>query len=269
MSLGDRVSTLLHSKNGVWYWLAFTLVLANLLLFAVGLMRGGQVFGPSDVLPLNQGLRSDWIAVERPWLLEGQSLAQASEPTPVAPSIELGKGRAQLREAIAEAQQKVAGEVSPELMCYEWGPLLPDQKTRVSNALKAWPGRKQEVEQRASLGYIVVIPKEQVQKGQTIAVLAQKGLKDLFPINTPGPLQGSVSAGIFRSEERALAQLDFLKERGVVGAQVRERPGPVRVFFKLEGTAEQVKTLQTLYKTNTRGELNPCSQGASGADQNP
>lgn len=256
-------------KNRKGWLLALGLLLLNLALFCVGLIRGGQVFGPSDVLPLDQGLRSDWIAVERPWLLEGQLLAQASEPTPPAPGIELGKGRAQLREAIAEAQHKVAGEVTPELICYEWGPLLPDQKTRVSNALKTWPGRKQEVEQRASLGYIVVIPKEQVQKGQTISTLTQKGLKDLFPINTPGPLQGSISAGIFRSEERALAQLEFLKERGVMGAQVRERPGPVRVFFKLEGTAEQVKTLQALYKTNTRGELNLCSQGASSADQAP
>lgn len=80
----------------------------------------------------------------------------------------------------------------------------------------------------------------------------------MFYITTPGPLQGTISLGLFRDVERANVQRDDLIKRGVAGVQIRERLGPVRVFFELRGTPDQIKSVQSIFELNSKGELKAC-----------
>jgi hypothetical protein len=246
------------SPSTYWWSVVAILVAINIALLSIAVMRGGVLWGPTPVESLSAGLRSEWVQVDKPWLTEGQSLAQASSRFSGANSVSLSQGKQDLKAALSEAQNKVDEEVSPQQFCLLWGPLLPDQKQRVSDALNKWQGARQEIQRRESLGFIVMIPKARVAQGENVAALAKKGISDVFFIGTPGPLQGGISVGMFRSKERANAQLSMLKDKGVSGAEVRERPGPVRTFFELKGTATQVDEVRQIHKSNPRGELVDC-----------
>ncbi len=243
----------------VFWWSVVTLfAVINLILLSVALVRGGVLWGASPVESLSAGLRSEWVQVDKPWLTEGQSLAQASNRLSGPSSVSLNQGKQDLKAALSEAQNKVNEEVTPQQFCLLWGPLLPDQKQRVSDALSKWQGVRQEIQRRESLGFIVVIPKARVAQGEDVAALAKKGISDVFFIGTPGPLQGGISVGMFRSKERANAQLSMLKDKGVIGAEVRERPGPTRTYFELKGTAAQIDEVRQTHKSNPRSELAEC-----------
>ena len=243
-----------------WWSIAAVLILINLAVFCIALVRGGSLWGGTPVESLSAGLRSEWVQVDKPWLTEGQLLSQASSRMAGPSPASLTQGNQDLKAALSEAQIKVNEEVKPEQLCLLWGPLLPDQKQRVVEALSKWAGARQEIERRESLGFIVIIPKSRVAQGENVAALAKKGISDVFFIGTPGPLQGGISAGMFRSKERANAQLSMLKDKGVIGAEVRERPGPVRIYFELKGTMAQVEQVRQIHKSNPRGELSDCDQ---------
>lgn len=241
-----------------WWSLVAGFAILNLLVLGLVWVRGGTLFGASPTESLSAGLRSEWVQVDKPWLTEGQSLMQASSRLSGPNSVSLTQGKQDLKAALSEAQQKVNEEVRPQQFCLLWGPLLPDQRQRVMGALSKWTGLRQEVERRESLGFIVMIPKARVAQGENVAALAKKGISDVFFIGTPGPLQGGISVGMFRSKERANAQLSMLKDKGVLGAEVRERPGPVRIYFELKGISSQVDEVRQIYSSNPRGELTPC-----------
>ncbi|MDH4395674.1 MAG: hypothetical protein QE278_08340 [Limnobacter sp.] len=243
----------------VYWWSVVTaLVVLNLIVLVVAAVRGGVLWGPVPLESLSAGLRSEWVQVDKPWLTEGQSLAQASSRFSGPGAVSLSQGKQDLKTALSEAQNKVNEEVSPQQFCLLWGPLLPDQKQRVADALGKWSGARQEIQRRESLGFIVVVPKSRVLEGENIASLSKKGVSDVFFIGTPGPLQGGISVGMFRSKERANAQLSNLKDKGVLGAEVRERPGPIRTFFELKGTALQINEVRQIHTNNPRGELSEC-----------
>lgn len=246
------------SPAAFWWSVVVAFVILNLLVLCIALVRGGTLWSAKPTESLSAGLRSEWVQVDKPWLTEGKSLSQASNRFNGPNSVSLTQGKQDLKAALSEAQIKVNEEVSPQQFCLLWGPLLPDQKQRVTGALGKWAGLRQEVERRESLGFVVIIPKARVAQGETVAALAKKGISDVFFIGTPGPLQGAISAGIFRSKERATAQLSMLKDKGVIGAEVRERPGPVRVYFELKGTSAQIDEVSQIYSINPRGELSEC-----------
>jgi hypothetical protein len=105
---------------------------------------------------------------------------------------------------------------------------------------------------------VVYLPQDIVSSGVGLKQLSDKGIKDMFYITTPGPMQGTISLGLFRDLERATIQKEELESRGVAGVQIRERLGPVRVFFELRGTAEQITRVKSAFELNRKGELTAC-----------
>jgi hypothetical protein len=71
-----------------------------------------------------------------------------------------------------------------------------------------------------------------------------------------------MSLGLFRDLDRANAQKADLARRGVEGVQIRERLGPVRVFFELRGNASQIETVRSVFELNRKGELKSCESSA-------
>lgn len=233
----------------------------GLLLLANAGLAGWLMFGQAspDKTLSAPGLRAEWVAVEKPWA-EAVDLSTVAARPPVAPApkIDLKEGRASLNAAIETANQRVASNPLSDLQCRLWGPLLQSETTRVGDALVDWPGKKTRLERQVPIGFVVFLPQEIVSSGVGVEQLSDKGVKDMFYITTPGPLQGTISLGLFRERTRANLQRDDLLRRGVEGVEIRERLGPTRVFFELTGTTAQINTLKGIYDLNRRGELSPC-----------
>ena len=209
------------------------------------------------------GLRAEWVAVEKPWAKPVDLSNVLVEPPPApAPKIDLKEGRAGLDAAIETANQRVAANPLADLQCRLWGPLLQSETTRVTDALVDWPGKTTRLERQVPIGFVVFLPQEIVSSGVGVEQLSDKGVKDMFYITTPGPLQGTISLGLFRERSRANLQRDDLLRRGVQGVEIRERLGPTRVFFELIGTTPQISALKSIYDLNRRGELSPCESTA-------
>ncbi len=235
--------------------------LVGLLLLANAGLASWWLFGqatPGKTMSA-PGLRAEWVAVEKPWTNAVDLSGVATQPAPLsAPKIDLKEGRASLDAAIETANQRVASNPLADLQCRLWGPLLQSETTRVSDALVDWSGKKTRLERQVPIGFVVFLPQEIVSSGVGVEQLSDKGVKDMFYITTPGPLQGTISLGLFRERSRATLLRDDLLRRGVDGVEIRERLGPTRVFFELTGTTTQISALNSIYELNRRGELAPC-----------
>lgn len=235
-----------------WRSLIGFLLVCNLGLLAWGFSGAGKRM----LELLTPGLRAEWVAVEKPWQ-QPVDLTQA--PAPALPKINLKEGQAQLDKAIESASQQVtAANPVDGRQCLLWGPLLQSESARVQAALADWPGEMKPLEKQVSVGYVVYLPQDIVGSGVGIKQLSAKGVTDMFYISTPGPLQGTISLGLFRDLERARLQQQELARRGVDGVQIRERLGPTRVFFELRGLPAQMDTLRSTFELNRKGELKAC-----------
>jgi hypothetical protein len=242
--------------NG-WRVLVVILLLGNLVLLGLGVVTNSSSQKAID----SPGLRAEWVGVERPW---DQAVDVIRAPAPVAPKIDLKQGQAQLDSAIENASKQVFENPKLNQECLLWGPLLQSESARVQEALLNWGGETDRLERQVPVGYVVYLPQDIVNSGVGIDQLSGKGITDMFYITTPGPLQGTISLGLFRDLDRANVQKADLARRGVVGVQIRERLGPVRVFFELRGNATQIESMRSVFELNRKGELKPCeSQAAS------
>lgn len=201
------------------------------------------------------GLRAEWVAVERPWK---QAVDVVLSPQPPAPKINLKQGQANLDSAIESASKQVLEDPKKNQQCRLWGPLLQSESARVQESLSDWNGSFKRLERQVPVGYVVYLPQDTVNSGVGIEQLSGKGITDMFYITTPGPLQGTISLGLFRDQGRANVQKDDLAKRGVAGVQIRERLGPARVFFELRGSPAQIEAVESIFKLNRKGELKPC-----------
>lgn len=236
--------------NG-WRALLGLLIAANLGLLAWGFNGGGGNLKTIE----SPGLRAEWVSVERPWQ---QAVEVVRAPTPVAPKINLKEGQAQLNSAIELASKQVFDDPKNNRECLVWGPLLQSESARVQDSLANWGGETDRLERQVPVGYVVYLPQDIVNSGVGIEQLSDKGIADMFYITTPGPLQGTISLGLFRDEDRANIQKEELARRGVDGVQIRERLGPVRVFFELRGVPDQIESVRAIFNLNRKGELKPC-----------
>lgn len=242
--------------NG-WRVLAVLLLLGNLALLGFGVLTGNSSQKAID----SPGLRAEWVGVERPW---DQPVEVIRAPAPVAPKIDLKQGQAQLDTAIENASKQVFENPKSTQACWLWGPLLQSESARVQEALLNWGGETDRLERQVPVGYVVYLPQDIVNSGVGIDQLSGKGIADMFYITTPGPLQGTISLGLFRDLDRANVQKADLARRGVEGVQIRERLGPVRVFFELRGNASQIETVRSVFELNRKGELKPCELPTGG-----
>ncbi len=242
--------------NG-WRFLVVSLLLGNLGLLGFGLFANNDSQKTID----SPGLRAEWVGIERPW---DQAVEVLRAPVAPAPKIDLREGQAQLDSAIENASKQVFENPRNTLECLLWGPLLQSESARVQEALLNWGGETDRLERQVPVGYVVYLPQDIVNTGVGIDQLSGKGITDMFYITTPGPLQGTISLGLFRDLERANAQKADLARRGVDGVQIRERLGPVRVFFELRGNATEIETVRSVFELNRKGELKPC-EGPTGS----
>lgn len=240
-------------KNGFWIGAAAGLLLLNAGMLGWAVQRGGSILGPEEKVAISAGLRSDMIEVKRP------------EPEPVIAQtpkesvlINPRETEAKLAQAVENAEQVINDQIPPEPQCLEWGPLLPDQLQRVRDSLAEFTGDLIEFQRQIPIGYIVILPQDLVATGMGLDRLAQLGVTDTFYMAAPGPLQGSISLGLFRDKERAERHLDEMAAKGVRGAEVKERLGPVRSFFRLTGSPAQATLVRNAYRLGPRGELNDC-----------
>ena len=236
--------------NG-WRALLGLFVAGNLGLLAWGLLGAD---GSTRAIEA-PGLRAEWVTVERPWT---QAVDVVLSPQPQAPKINLKQGQANLDSAIENASKQVLDDPKKNQQCRVCGPLLQSESARVQESLSNWNGNFERLEKQVPVGYVVYLPQEIVNSGVGIEQLSGKGITDMFYITTPGPLQGTISLGLFRDLDRANVQKDDLAKRGVAGVQIRERLGPARVFFELRGTPAQIETVESVFKLNRKGELKPC-----------
>jgi hypothetical protein len=240
--------------NG-WRFLMVVLLLGNLALLASGIFLNNN----SQKVIDSPGLRAELVGIERPW---DQPVDVVRTPAPLAPKIDLKQGQAQLDIAIENASKQVFDNLNSNQVCLLWGPLLQSESARVQEALLNWGGVTDRLERQVPVGYVVYLPQDIVNSGVGIDQLSGKGIADMFYITTPGPLQGTISLGLFRDLERARAQMADLARRGVEGVQIRERLGPVRVFFELRGNASQIEAVRSVFELNRKGELKPCESPA-------
>ncbi|HEY1059886.1 MAG TPA: hypothetical protein VGE55_14265 [Limnobacter sp.] len=225
------------------------LALLNLAMFGWGLWTW---LTPGTSIS-NPGWRSDWVQVEKPW----EASAIQAEPKAITPKIDVAKGQLELNSAI-EAASKVPQMAPVMQACRQWGPFVPNEADRIAEALKTWPGQTRRTEREMPIGYVVYLPKAEVDRGVGLSQLAAKGVREMFYISAPGPMQGTISLGLFRDLTRARQQQADLVAKGVAGVDIRERLGPKRVYFELRGTAAQVGGLKAVYDLNPKGDLQDC-----------
>ncbi|HEX4918445.1 MAG TPA: hypothetical protein VFV43_11150 [Limnobacter sp.] len=206
------------------------------------------------------GLRAEWVKLEKPWVQDQANEASVAPAQAPQPKIDLKAGQAQLEEAIESASNGVFNNqpLGPE--CRLWGPFLQSDYVRIEEALRGWPGQVSRMERQVPVGYVVYLPKSVVDAGQSMGQLAGKGITDSFYMNTPGPMQGTISLGLFRDRQRASQHQAELRAKGVLGVEIRERLGPTRVFFELRGSPAQMVELQQIYALNPKAELGACPQ---------
>ncbi|MCQ8895390.1 hypothetical protein NQT62_02925 [Limnobacter humi] len=229
-------------------WL-IALTAANLSLLAWG---ASSWLVPGDSL-VDAGWRSDWVQIEKPWEI---SVAPTAAKAP-KPKIDVVQSQRELDSAIEAAAQ------TPQLVpvmqvCRLWGPFVPNEADRIADALKTWPGQTRRTEREMPIGYVVYLPKAEVDRGLGLSQLAAKGVREMFYISAPGPMQGTISLGLFRDLTRARQQQADLVGKGVAGVEIRERLGPKRVYFELRGTAVQAGALRRVYELNPKGDLQDC-----------
>lgn len=203
------------------------------------------------------GKRAELVAIERPWAVPAPSTDAPKAP---AVKIDLQQGASSLNQAIEEASAQADPSVRG---CRLWGPFVAGDADRIASALSEWTGQSQRVEREVPVGYIVYLDKTRTGPAGDIALLQSKGIRDWFAINTPGPLQGTISLGLFRDRDRAEQHRKDMQSKGLDHVEIRERLGPKRGYFELRGTPAQMDKLQAIYALVPKGELLDCPAAAS------
>lgn len=233
-------------------------LIGGLLVLNGGVLAWGVL---GQVMPVHViqagGLRSELIAIQTPWVPDKPDRSPVEVS---AAKIDLKQGQQQLDQVIQSAGQQVVNGAPVNQQCRLWGPFVGGDAERIAEALKTWGGQVQRVKRPVPVGYVVYLPKEKVGP-DTVKELAAKGIREVFLITSPGPLQGTISLGLFRDMERATVQKSEVEDRGFEGVGIRERLGATRIFFELKGSPAQATALKTIYGLNPRGEITTCPEG--------
>ena len=178
----------------------------------------------------------------------------AEKPVTDKPAVEKPVAEKTVTEKPAPAQKATLAVTE----CKQWGPLLLDDAARVQTALGGWPGRIEKKSVGEIQGYMVYMPADKLNGVQGMLALKEKGVSDLFVMQSPPTLKGGASLGIFKTREAAEAHLANLQKKGIEGLQMAPREGLSKTVFILRGTPEQMRQLGTIQKDTRRGSLSAC-----------
>jgi hypothetical protein len=225
---------------------------------------------PLKVLALRQA-ESQGAKIEHPW--RAVAVAPSPPPTPkvvanappdrppsrrlaVPPSSPVAVDTPSTQ--VAAATNLTTPNPPPELECRLWTPPTPEEAPRVQQALAAWKGNVQTRQISEVIGYVVYLPAAQARNPRILSELKEKGITDLFLLQSPPVLKGGISLGMYRSQESARQQQLNLSKKGIANIQVAGRPGTPKTVFRLTGTEAQMASLREINEKTRRGSLRTC-----------
>jgi hypothetical protein len=152
----------------------------------------------------------------------------------------------------------VQSKPAVEDTCKVWLTQTNDDASKIKQVLNKWQGQSEKVQLGDVLGYVLYLPAERVKRGMSLIELKEKGVSELFFMQSPPELRGSISMGIFKAEAAAIAQKKALAAKGVEGLKIVIKEGTPRTAFRLTGTPEQLAELPVLQSQLKRGVLRAC-----------
>jgi hypothetical protein len=147
-------------------------------------------------------------------------------PSPVAPPA-------------PQAQATARPGTRTALLCTEWGGFTDAEFATVRRwAHDHLPNAALDMRHEASKSNWMVVTPVTSEPQAVVAQLTRSGVRDMFVIRDPGPLQNAVSLGLFSSEASAHRRVTELQAIGVQNLHVLPRPvkGTDRIWARLQGT---------------------------------
>jgi len=147
--------------------------------------------------------------------------------------------------------------------CVEAGPMSEAEAVRIQAAFDAVAAELSVQMRRLDdiTSWWVYLPPSPIDNARRVAELRQRGITETY-VMPDGAWRGSISLGLFRQEELAVALARSIADRGVRGVRVAPRgPGPGRVVLQVRPvTAEMLVEVERLRMTLPEADLRACPQ---------
>ena len=149
--------------------------------------------------------------------------------------------------------------------CLEWGAFTPAESARAEKALEGFglgtkPGQRRAEE---TAGWWVFIPSQGSRQGalKKAAELKALGVNDYYVMGEEGDSPWSLSLGVYRTEQAALARLAVLRDLGVRNALVGSRDTALaKVWLQMKGIDPAMEArLKDLARQMEGSELRACT----------
>lgn len=168
----------------------------------------------------------------------------------------------------ADKLRIIRGEVEPPpsptetAACIEWSPFGGDELIRAREALSQLQLGDRLVSSGVSVpaGWWVYIPRDKTSQAgpeAKVAELNKLGIKDTYIVQDNSEFSGTISLGIFRTQEGAQRHLETLKARGVRSALVGARQQQLRqtAFYVRAPSEEETRRIYDLQQQFPSTEL--------------
>jgi hypothetical protein len=149
--------------------------------------------------------------------------------------------------------------------CLEWGAFTAAESARAERALEGLGLGPRLGQRRAeeTAGWWVFIPSQGSRQGalKKAAELKAMGVNDYYIMGEEGDSPWSLSLGVFRTEQAALARLGVLRDLGVRTALVGSRDTLLgKIWLQVKGIDPALEArLKDLVRQLEGSELRPCA----------
>lgn len=220
-------------------WLFFVFLVANLLVFGLSNLGGGNAIDPRGreinasqmqimtgqlVTPKKASAASDAASVPaNVSTVVASSVAPAAAPVPVAASV------------VVSASPPV------KLVCLRWSGFSIEQATAARSRLKSLGLVATESGGAENAkAWVYIPPLESLDAARKKAQqIAELGVEDYFVVNNGSKWQFAISLGVFSTREAGERRLAELKNLGVRSAVVRDKDDTLKpVTFTLKNVSE-------------------------------
>lgn len=220
-------------------WLFFVFLLANLLVFGLTSLGGGN----NTVDPRSREINASQVRI-----VTGQlaTLKKASTASDIASAIAaeasaVAASQVQAASAPALASTVAAASQAVRLVCLRWSGFSVEQASLVRSRLKNMGLTATEsggTDGAKIWVYIPPLDSADAARKKTQQII-ELGVEDYFVVNNGSKWQNAISLGVFSTREAAERRLTELKNKGVRSAVVRDKDDTFKpVTFLLKGVAE-------------------------------